>query len=186
MGENELLSPLTRKVRNRLLTSNFVGFVLGILGLQINKISILGSEFGVTRNEMIPIVLVVLILYYLITFIVYGLDDFFKLDKEIKGQRYQHSKATAGDKLSEEQQYDPIRADPEAVQAEMEKDYYEKEEKEFISAVGQEQKNLRLRWFWEFYFPLLISAGVIVLLMYIKGNMPLTIDPDTSSNSYHF
>ncbi len=75
-NQTGILSDETRKIRKGLLVVCLIGFSISKVGLVVKKISILGSELAITRFEAIPLILGLMVLYYLLTFICYGLDEY--------------------------------------------------------------------------------------------------------------
>ncbi|MCD4788469.1 MAG: hypothetical protein K8R37_00605 [Bacteroidales bacterium] len=70
------LSDNTRKIRKGLLIVCLVGFSISKVGLIVRKISFMGSELAITNFESISFILGIMVLYYLLTFICYGFDEY--------------------------------------------------------------------------------------------------------------
>ena len=74
--ENGILSDHTRRVRKSLLISSVIGFSISKIGLTVNKVSLLGSEFSIINYKAIPFIISLIIVYFLITFISYALSEY--------------------------------------------------------------------------------------------------------------
>ena len=72
----EKLSPETRKVRKSLMAVCLIGFALAKVQLTFEKFTILGSVFIVQNYQAIPLIIGLIILYYLVTFLFYALDEY--------------------------------------------------------------------------------------------------------------
>jgi|SRR3989339_1965451 len=70
------LSDETKKIRKSLLLFCAIGFSLSQIGLSIGKISLFGSVLYASNIAAIPIVLGLIVLYYLVSFIVVGLHEY--------------------------------------------------------------------------------------------------------------
>ncbi len=74
--ETDFLTEPTRKLRKSLLVASLIGFAISYAGLRVSEVSLLGSKLSITRFEVIPLVLGIVVLYFLVTFIIFGLYDY--------------------------------------------------------------------------------------------------------------
>ena len=70
------LSDNTRKIRKGLLIVCLVSFSISKVGLIVKKISIMGSELAITNFESIPLILGLMVFYFLLTFICYSFEEY--------------------------------------------------------------------------------------------------------------
>lgn len=66
------LSENTRKIRRSLLLVSLIGYAISKLGLALTEVQVFGSKFEFQNYTAIPFVLILVILYFLITFVVYA------------------------------------------------------------------------------------------------------------------
>jgi len=76
----DILSNTTLKIRKLLKFSSFVGLTFWYLGFKIDKISISGYISEISHPERIPILIIIVIIYFLTIFIYYTLNDFRKFN----------------------------------------------------------------------------------------------------------
>jgi len=74
--ESEFFTERTRKLRKSLLIASLIGFAISYAGLRVSEISLLGSKLSITRFEVIPFVLGIVVSYFLVTFIIFGLYEY--------------------------------------------------------------------------------------------------------------
>lgn len=74
--ESEFLTEPTRKLRKSLLIASLIGFAISYAGLRVSEISLLGSKLSITKFEVIPFVLGIVVSYFLVTFIIFGLYEY--------------------------------------------------------------------------------------------------------------
>ena len=74
--ESEFLTESTQKLRKSLLISSLIGFAISYAGLRVSEVSLLGSKLSITKFEVIPLVLCIIVLYFLVTFTIFGLYDY--------------------------------------------------------------------------------------------------------------
>lgn len=74
--ESEFFTERTRKLRKSLLVASLIGFAISYAGLRVSEISLLGSKLSITRFEVIPFVLGIVVSYFLVTFIIFGFYDY--------------------------------------------------------------------------------------------------------------
>lgn len=82
--ETDFLTESTRKLRKSLLVASLIGFAISYAGLRVAKVSLLGSELSITRFEVIPFVLGIIVLYFLVTFIIFGLYDYSQSHRKLR------------------------------------------------------------------------------------------------------
>ena len=70
------LSELSRKERKSLLLTSIIGIIISKAGLIPTKINALGIEFKETDQNILLLIVISLILYFLIAFIMYSSSDF--------------------------------------------------------------------------------------------------------------
>ena len=70
------LSENTKRIRRSLLTASLVGCVITMIDVSISKVTVFGTEFKIGNYQAIPIVLGLIISYYLITFSIYALSEY--------------------------------------------------------------------------------------------------------------
>ncbi len=101
--ESEFLTEPTRKLRKSLLIASLIGFAISYAGLRVSEVSLLGSKLSITRFEVIPFVLGIVVSYFLVTFIIFGLYDYSQshrkkridiIEKISKGTVYSETEAT--------------------------------------------------------------------------------------------
>lgn len=90
----------TKKVRKSLLLFSTIGFTISQLGIIINKLSLLGSEFIATNIEIIPLILSLIIAYFWISFLILGLHEY--SDSYRNARRENLLKISNGNMFSEE------------------------------------------------------------------------------------
>ena len=71
----EILSDKTRKTRKALLAASLIGICISHIDVNISKVTVFGTEFKFGNFEAIPIILGLIILFYLINFYAYGALD---------------------------------------------------------------------------------------------------------------
>ena len=76
MSKAGFLSEETRKTRKGLLVVCLIAFSISKIGLTVKKVNVFGSELIISNFESIPLVLGLMVLYYLFTFLSYGLDEY--------------------------------------------------------------------------------------------------------------
>jgi hypothetical protein len=69
------LSKVARQERTRLLVSSFVALVIAKAGIIPTKIEALGVEFSSSNRTAIMVLAGVVVAYFLLTFVIYGLFD---------------------------------------------------------------------------------------------------------------
>lgn len=74
--ESEFLTEPTRKLRKSLLIASLIGFAISYAGLRVSEISLLGSKLSITKFDVIPFVLGIIVSYFLVTFIIFGLYEY--------------------------------------------------------------------------------------------------------------
>lgn len=101
--ESEFLTEPTRKLRKSLLVASLIGFAISYAGLRVSEVSLLGSKLSITRFEVIPFVLGIVVSYFLVTFIIFGFHDYAQsyrkkridiIEKISKGTLYSETEAT--------------------------------------------------------------------------------------------
>lgn len=71
-----LLSDITRKERKALLGTSVLSITLALTGLVPTKITALGIEIAQSNQGWLFVILVLIVVYFLNTFIVYGSVDY--------------------------------------------------------------------------------------------------------------
>ena len=74
--ETDFLTESTRKLRKSLLVASLIGFAISYAGLRVSEVSLLGSKLSITKFEVIPFVLGIVVFYFLLTFIIFGFHDY--------------------------------------------------------------------------------------------------------------
>ena len=77
------LSELARKERRNLLAASTLGIAIAKVGLVPEKISALGIDFSSTNKGALLLLLVGLVVYFLLSFLIYGLADFARWRREV-------------------------------------------------------------------------------------------------------
>ncbi len=85
----EFLSENTRKNRKSLLLVCLIGIIISSINLKITKISLLGTEFLIENFDAIPVILGLVILYFLIAFISYGLFEYSRAYRNLREEYLQ-------------------------------------------------------------------------------------------------
>jgi hypothetical protein len=70
------LSEISRKERRNLLISSMLGIIVAEIDLVPKKMSALGIEFSVSSQKSFVVLIMIVICYFIISFIFYGLTDF--------------------------------------------------------------------------------------------------------------
>ena len=84
--ESEFLSESTHKLRKSLLIASLVGYAISKAGLKVTKVSLLGSELAITKFEVIPFVLGIVVLYLLVSFIAFANWDSACADLRVRAE----------------------------------------------------------------------------------------------------
>ncbi len=74
--ESDLLSESTRKTRKSMLTFALIGILISRIQVTIGEVSVLGTKFIVKDFGAIPVILALVVLYFLLSFGFNGLNDF--------------------------------------------------------------------------------------------------------------
>jgi hypothetical protein len=71
------LNPISRKARRDLLAASSIGILVSIAGLVPTRISALGIDLSLPEQRGLPLVMALVVLYFIAAFVTYGLSDFF-------------------------------------------------------------------------------------------------------------
>lgn len=71
------LSEVTRKERRNLLIASFTGIAIATMGMVPTKLSALGIDFSPPAQNLFPLLVAIVVAYFLFAFATYGLADFF-------------------------------------------------------------------------------------------------------------
>lgn len=70
------LSDNTRKTRRSLLAASLIAYAISKLGLTLTEVQVFGSKFEFQNYSAIPFVLIMVVVYFLVTFIVYAGSEY--------------------------------------------------------------------------------------------------------------
>ncbi len=80
------LSEVTRKVRRNLLASTSIGYLIVSMGFVPTKFATFGIEFSERNQISFLVIILCLVLYFLITFSIYAVEDFIKWYMKIRNE----------------------------------------------------------------------------------------------------
>ncbi len=197
------LSDNTRKIRRGLMIACMIGFTMAKVGLIIKKISIFGTELAITNFEVIPFVIGLAVLYYLLTFISYGFDEYSSAYKQMRveyyekiesGRGYSRREILAHLKLADQELgrlETSLQSDILGEKRNEIEDKIRKKEIEFSKLMRVDKAYLSshykrsfferfrfryLREFMELYAPIVIGIYIVILLFFFTS-VPTLIDP---------
>ena len=74
--ESDFLSASTKKTRRSLLAASVTGILISYVGISISKVSVMGTQFIIKDFASIPVILGLVVLYFLVVFIFNGLQEY--------------------------------------------------------------------------------------------------------------
>jgi len=175
------------------LIASLIGFAISYAGLRVSEVSLLGSKLAITKFEVIPILLGIIVLYFLVTFIIFGFYDYAQsnrkiridyLDRISKGEEYSWPgiKSALGDLEAElediENEIERRSLEGPEVPHKLNRMKREKEQEifklkrisefyEYNKASMFERFRLRgMRTFFDLFFPIIVGIFVAILLFF--------------------
>jgi len=158
------LNPETRKARKSLLVFSFVTIIIVITGLVPEKIESMGIEFSKTDQHNMLLLLGFLIIYFLISFIVYGFADLIRLKVNI----IKNFKQDLKDKYEEAERELSIKEKEYPLGTYLDVGANISIIKHHVDALYKSQKGfksfIRIRVFLDIVLPVLISVFAAILV----------------------
>lgn len=169
--ESEFLTVSTQKLRKSLLVASLVGFAISYAGLRVSEVSLLGSKLAITKFEVIPFVLGIIVLYFLMTFIIFGLYDYSQSYRKLRKDYVERlAKGTEYSRLNTEKALKDLRDELMSLHSNMETwmagETTRLADRDRAREIEQEISKLnRVSDFYEYYTPfwghLLLSGDIL-------------------------
>jgi len=190
--ETDFLTEPTRKLRKSLLVASLIGFAISYAGLRVSEVSLLGSKLSITKFEVIPLVLGIVVSYFLVTFLIFGLYEYSQSYRKLRnGYLERLAKGTEYSRLNTDKALKDLRDELVSLHSNMEtlmagettrladRDRAREIEQE-ISKLNRvsdfyeyykgsifERLRLRgMRTFFDLFVPILIGIYVAILLFF--------------------
>ena len=190
--ESEFLTESTQKLRKSLLISSLIGFAISYAGLRVSEVSLLGSKLSITKFEVIPLVLCIIVLYFLVTFTIFGLYDYSQGYRKLRYDALERiSKGTVSSRQEAEKALKELKGELEDLSQMPLSEYMEpskgearlsriQEIRKEVTKLEQVLKFFRyyrgsfferlklrgMRTFFDLFLPILVGIYVLILLFF--------------------
>ncbi|OAI09362.1 hypothetical protein A1359_02260 [Methylomonas lenta] len=107
---NDPLNEITRKERRNLLIASTVGLLVAKAGMVPTKFEAFGIELSVPDQEVFVILMLLIVLYFLAAFVIYGISDFLVWRKKYQDYLEQVAGSDANWSPKDQYNYDELHS----------------------------------------------------------------------------